>query len=221
MQRSRAAACDGPRDFHVDAAPSPGAVNVRHGDYTIWQRGTGGFCVSTRLWPWRRHARGGSDSREWKSGNHTGAQALLARVGMVNPQSQVWGISTGSAGFLADNLPRSNSGLDFSHIFQGLEDTWFEADLSAGLRANAHGVTKSEQDASNLRDAVRGMVGLGRLQVPENQPELLRAWDGITAEQQGRSITVRVDIGKDLADKLIEMFNAGPAGGRGQKRAFR
>jgi hypothetical protein len=65
------------------------------------------------------------------------------------------------------------------------------------------------------------MVGLGRLQVPENQPELLRAWAGITAEQQGRSIAVRVDIGKELAARLIEMFNASAPGGRGQKRAFR
>jgi hypothetical protein len=89
------------------------------------------------------------------------------------------------------------------------------------LRAEAHGTAKSEQDAISLRDTVKGMVGLGRLQVPENEPDLLRAWDGITAEQQGRSITVRVDIGKDLADKLIDMLNASAAGGRGQRRAFR
>jgi hypothetical protein len=89
------------------------------------------------------------------------------------------------------------------------------------LRAEARGATRTEQDASNLRDAVRGMVGLGRLQVPDNQPELLRAWDGITAEQQGRSIAVHVDIPKELADELIDMFNAAPAGSRRQRRAFR
>ena len=89
------------------------------------------------------------------------------------------------------------------------------------MRAEARGATRTEQDASNLRDAVRGMVGLGRLQVPDNQPELLRAWDGITAEQQGRSIAVHVDIPKELADELIDMFNAAPAGSRRQRRAFR
>lgn len=208
--------------FHVNGTSPSGAAKVRHGEYDIWRRGASGFCIlDATLAVAGDMPAVEAALDEWKSGSHTAAQALLARVSAVNPQSQVWGISTGSAGFLADNLPRSSSGLDFSHIFQGLEDTWFEADLSTGLRAEAHGATKTEQDASNLRDAVRGMVGLGRLQVPENQPELLRAWDGITAEQQGRSITVRVDIGKDLADKLIDMLNAGPAGGRGQKRAFR
>jgi hypothetical protein len=208
--------------FHTNTPPPPGAVRVRHGEYVIWRRGGNGFCIlDATLAVAGNLPAVESALDEWKSGGHNEAQALLARVGAVNPQSQVWGISIGPANFLADNLPRNSSGLDFSHIFQGLEDTWFEADLSAGLRAEAHGTTKTEQEASNLRDAVRGMVGLGRLQVPENQSELLRAWDGITAEQQGLSIAVRVDIGKDLAARLIEMFNAGAPGGRGQKRAFR
>lgn len=208
--------------FHAGATPPSGARRVRHGDYDIWRRGDNGFCILDATLAVAGNIPAVEAALdEWKSGSHTAAQALLARVSMVSPQSQVWGISTGSGNFLGDNLPRSNSGLDFSHIFQGLEDTWFEVDLTTGLKADAHGSTRSDQDAANLRDAVRGMVGLGRLQVPENQSELLRAWDGITAEQQGRSITVRVDIGKDLADKLIDMLNASPAGSRGQKRAFR
>ena len=72
---------------------------------------------------------------EWKSGNHTAAQSLLARAPNVNPQAQIWGISTGAASFLADHLPRASSGLDFSKVFRGLEDTWFQADLNSGLRA--------------------------------------------------------------------------------------
>ena len=207
--------------FHLTSAPS-GATKVPHGSYVIWRHGMGGFCV---LDPTLAVAGDmpavEAALDEWKSGSHTAAQPLLARLALMNPQRQVWGVSTGSANFLADNLPQSPSGLDFSRLFKGLEDTWFQADLSMGLRAEARGATRTEQDASNLRDAVRGMVGLGRLQVPDNQPELLRAWDGITAEQQGRSIAVHVDIPKELADELIDMFNAAPAGSRRQRRAFR
>jgi hypothetical protein len=58
------------------------------------------------------------------------------------------------------------------------------------------------------------MVGLGRLQVPANQPELLRVWDGVTADQQGRSIVIRADIAQDLFDKLIQMLSSGPSGPR-------
>ncbi len=208
--------------FRANSPPPAGAVKVRHGEYAIWSRGPNGFCIlDATLAVAGNMPAVELTLDEWKSGSHTAAQTLLARVSAVNPRSQVWGVSTGAAGFLADNLPKSSSGLDFSRIFQGLEETWFEADLSIGLRAEAHGATKTEQEAANLRDAIRGMVGLARLQAPENQSELVRAWDGITAEQQGRAITVRVDIGKDLAARLIELFNAAASGGRGQKRAFR
>jgi hypothetical protein len=130
----------------------------------------------------------------------------------VKPDAQFWGIPTGLAGFLADHTPGVSSGLDFSKIFRGLEDTSFQANLNTGLRAEVRGTTANEKDAISLRDTVRGIVGFGRLQVPENQPELLRVWDGINAEQQGRSITIHIDIAQDLLDKLIQMLSSGPAG---------
>ena len=94
------------------------------------------------------------------------------------------------------------------------QDTWFEVDLSGGFRADVHGTAASEKDAVSLRDAVRGMVGLGRLNVPEKQEDLLRVWDGITVEQQGRSIRVRADIAQDLIDRMVQLLGTGRNGQR-------
>ena len=151
---------------------------------------------------------------EWKSGTHTAAQSLLAHAGGVNPQSSALGSFNGAASFLADHPPGVNSGIDFAKIFRSLQDTWFQADLSAGVRSEVHGTTATEKDAINLRDAVRGMVGLGRLNVPENQSDLLKVWDGITVDQQGRSISIHADIAQNLIDKMVEMMNAPPAARR-------
>lgn len=152
---------------------------------------------------------------EWKSGAHTAAQPLIARVKSAGESTQLWAVSTGAAGFLADNLPVTTAGIDFSKIFRGLEDTWLVADFSGGLRAEIHGTAAREVDAGNLRDAVKGLVGLGRLSVPEKQPELLKLWDGIMVEQQGRIIVVRADIPQDLIDRLVQMLSlAGQRGGR-------
>jgi hypothetical protein len=201
--------------FHLNLANLKGVPKMRHGEYDIWGRESGGFCILDSTL-----AAAGDISAieealdEWKSGSHTGAQPLLARAVAVNPQSQFWGVSTGLAGFLAEHPPTVTPGLDLSKIFRGLEDTLFQVDLSAGLRAEVHGTTATDKDAMSLRDAVRGMVGLGRLQVPENQPDLLRVWDGITVDQQGRSITLHADIPQELLDKLIQMLNASPASPR-------
>ncbi len=205
--------------FHLNSAILKGGTKIRHGEYDIWGRSGGGFCIldSTLAVAGDVPAIEAALD-EWKSGGHPGghtdAQPLLARAAAVNPQAQFWGVSTGFAGFLADHPPGASAGLDFSKIFKGLEETSFQADLSGGLRTEVHGTTATEKDAVNLRDAVRGMVGLGRLQVPENQPELLRVWDGITADQQGRSIVIRADIAQDLFDKLIQMLSSGPSGPR-------
>jgi hypothetical protein len=199
--------------FHLNEAPLKDTQRTRHGEYEIRGKGSSGFCIlDSTLAAAGEIPAIEAALDEWKSGTHTAARPLLARVAGVKPDAQFWGISTGLAGFLADHTPGVSSGLDFSKIFRGLEDTSFQANLSTGLRAEVRGATANEKDAISLRDTVRGIVGFGRLQVPENQPELLRVWDGINAEQQGRSITIRIDIAQDLLDKLIQMLGSGPAG---------
>jgi hypothetical protein len=101
-------------------------------------------------------------------------------------------------------------GVDFSRIFRGLENVWFQGDFTSGLNAEIHGATAREQDAVSLRDAVRGLVGFGRLSVPQKTPELLRLWDGITAEQSGRTVIIKADIAQELIEKLVDLLNTKP-----------
>jgi hypothetical protein len=201
--------------FHLNSATLKNVKRTRYGQYDIWGQGGSGFCIRDSTL-----AAAGelpvleAALDEWKSGTHTAAQPLLAHAGGVNPQSQLWGVSTAAASFLADHPPGANSGIDFAKIFRSLQDTWFQADLSAGVRSEVHGTTVTEKDAINLRDTVRGIVGLGRLNVPENQSDLLRVWDGITVDQQGRSISLHADIAQNMIDKMVEMMNAPPAARR-------
>jgi hypothetical protein len=190
---------------------------ARHGVYTIELSGGSGFCILDRTLAVAGDLKSiQSALDEWTSGPHTGAQPLLAHTHAIDPQSQFWGVSLGFSGFLADNMPRAGSGIDFSKIFRGLEDTWFQASFVSGFQATVHGTTATEQDAVNLRDTAKGLVGFGRLSVPENQPEMLRLWDGITVEQEGRNVTIRADIPQDLVDRLVQMLSAVTTG-RGRR----
>jgi hypothetical protein len=195
--------------FRLNSATLKGVPKTRHGMYDIWGQAGGGFCILDSSLAAAGDIPAIEEALdEWQSGTHTAAQALMGRMGVASEKAQLWGISTGAANFLADNVPMTTGGIDFSKIFGSLDDVWFEADLNAGLKAVVHGTTAREQEAVSLRDAVRGLVGLGRLSVPEKQPELLRLWDGIVAEQAGRSITIRADIAQDLIEKLVAMLSA-------------
>jgi len=195
--------------FHPNPEVLKGVRKTRHGQYEIWGQENGGFCILDSSLAAAGDVEAIKDALdEWTSGTHTTGPKLISRASGVGERAQIWGYSTGLPTFLVDNIPKASTGIDFSRIFKGLEDVWFEADLSAGLLANVRGTTASDQDAINLRDAVRGLVGLGRLSVPEKTPELLRLWDGISAEQSGRSVTLKGDIAQDLIEKLVEMLGA-------------
>jgi hypothetical protein len=199
--------------FRLNAATLRGVHRTRHGMYEIFGQEGGGFCILDSSLA----AAGDIDAieealDEWTSGTHAGAQKLLSRMPSASDTAQIWGISTGAASFLADNVPMTTGGIDFSRIFRGLDNVWFQGDFRTGLQADVHGTTATEKDAMNLRDAVKGLVGLGRLSVPEKSPELLRLWDGITVEQSSRSITIRADIAQDLIEKLVQMLSAGRPG---------
>jgi hypothetical protein len=134
--------------------------------------------------------------------------ALLDQARAIPPQFQVWSVSTGAADFLANNLPKDGNAANFSKIFRSMENTHFEADLSRGLNATAQGECRTEADAKSLGDAVRGLIGFGRLSVPDNQPELLRLWDGLHVDQNKQTITITANISQELIDKLVQFFQS-------------
>jgi hypothetical protein len=147
---------------------------------------------------------------QYLSGDRDAGTPLLGLARAVPMQYQVWSVSTGGADFMANNLPRDGNAANFGKIFRALQDTHFQADLSKGLNAMAQGNCASEADAKSLGDAARGLIGFGRLSVPDNQPELLRIWDGVRIEQNQRTITISANIPQDLVEKLVQVFESNP-----------
>ncbi|MEP6715472.1 MAG: hypothetical protein ABJC09_07840 [Terriglobia bacterium] len=202
--------------FTIRHIPQSAKV-VRHGEYNVQTFGDHGFCILDRT------LAAAGDLKmveaaldEWKSGRHNTARPLLAQAGGIDRASQFWGVSTGFAGFLADHMPRSSSGIDFSRIFNGLSDTWFDAAFTTGFKGQIHGMSNTDQDAINLRDAAKGLIGFGRLSVPENQPEMLKLWDGITVEQEGRTIWIKANIPQTMIDGLVRLMQSANRVGRGR-----
>ena len=214
-------------NFNLKADPIAGMNVVRHGQYNIrtlpaasgtTASGTttpSGFCIlDSSLAAAGEVPAVEAALDEWaQKGAHKGADALLASVSAVSDQAALWGVSTGFASFLASNLPGAGNGIDFSAIFRGIESSWFSASVGTGLQASIHCTTATEKDAMNLRDAAKGLIGFGRLSVPQNKPDLLRFWDAFTVDQSGRSFALNVDVSGDLIDQMVQFFSV--PGGRG------
>jgi hypothetical protein len=141
---------------------------------------------------------------QYKSGKENHAAGLLTRARAIAENYQIWSVTEGGSN-LASEIGVPANGPDLGRIFRSLQNTLFEADLRSGLKGMAEGYCVSAQDAKNLGDATRGMVGMARLNTPENQPDLLRVWDGIKVVQADRKITITVDVGQDLVDQLLKL----------------
>lgn len=208
--------------FTVNPEPIEGLKLVRHGEYNIHAFEESGFCIlDSTLAVAGQIPAVEAALDEWKAnGSHHAAEQLLKSVGSLNPQTPLWGVSTGFAQFLAQNMPRAgNNGIDFATIFKGIQTSWFSADISSGFVGGIHCTTAAEKDAQNLRDAAKGLIGLGRLSVPENRPELLKFWDGFAVEQDGRSFSLNIDVSGDLIDQMAQMLSAPSGRGRGGRGA--
>ena len=210
--------------FKLTTNPASQAKLVRYGSYNIWILENSGFCILDQTLAAAGELKAlDAALDEWTRGQHKAAQPLLAMSKGVAPTANLWGVSTGFAGFLASVLPKGgvSGGIDFSRIFTGMKSSWFQADFATGLRLDLRGATATDTDAIALRDMAKGLIGFGRLSVPENQPEMLKLWDGISVEQETRNITIRADITPALLDKLVQMLNSVPAGRGGREVAGR
>ena len=76
-------------------------------------------------------------------------------------------------------------------------------DLRDGVKATARGNTGKEADGKQLHDALRALVGLGRLSAPDNQPDLLAALDGVKISQAGTAVTLQIEESAELLEKLL------------------
>lgn len=146
----------------------------------------------------------------YKAGGRSGPSELLSRARQIPPENQVWSVSSGFESFITGAIPQAGNAANVGRILQSLENTTAAADFRTGINGFLSGLCRTEAGAKNLGDAARGLAGLGRLSVPENQPELLRLWDGIQVEQQQRTVRITVAIPENLLEKLIDVLGTQP-----------
>lgn len=184
-----------------------GATKSSYKGYTLYARENGavGLIDSTTAVAGPLAAVRAALDR-YKAGDHSRRAELLARARQISNENQIWSVSNGFENLITRNIPQEGNAANVGRILRSLENTTFAADLRTGVNGYINGTCRTEQDAKNLGDAARGLVGLGRLSVPENQPELLRLWDGIKVDQQQRTVKITLAIPQDLVDKLVDLL---------------
>jgi hypothetical protein len=145
-----------------------------------------------------------------KQSRQTAAGELLKRAAGMPAAAQVWLVAQGFAKLPAQLAPDTGNAANFTRILRSLENLRMWADVRSGIAAKISGSTRAEEDAKRLGDATRGFIGMGRLSVPEKQPELLRFWDGFKVEQRGAELDVDIRVTPDLLDAFVKFIETQP-----------
>ncbi len=132
--------------------------------------------------------------------------ALRDLLRTLPPEEQIYAVLTGGLG--AVNIaapPNSNLGNVFQTL-KSVDNITLGMDLRNGFHVVARADCKTERDAKFVHDMVKGVVGLGRLNTPDNQGQLLKLYDAIQVKQQQSQAQVTADIPQDLADKFLDLW---------------
>lgn len=137
------------------------------------------------------------DKRETSKGP---PPALAAALKEISPDSQFWAAYTGGAVHLP--IDPHSTAASLNRLIESIQSATVYFDFRNGLNSVAAGMCATDDQAQQVQAALKALVGLGRLNAPANQPELLQAYDGIRVTQEGH----RVKLYLDLPQSTVESF---------------
>jgi hypothetical protein len=119
---------------------------------------------------------------------------------------QIYAALTGGLQNLNLPLPREGNLGNILDALRSVESATLGMNLSKGMDAVAVVNCKTERDAKFVHDLVRGLVGFGRLNTPDNKPELLKLYDAIQVTQQQSQTKVAADVPQELTDHFLDLW---------------
>jgi hypothetical protein len=79
-------------------------------------------------------------------------------------------------------------------------------DRGIDLKANIECI--SEEGSRRVRDALKGGIGLARLNTKDDQQQMLKVYDTVKVNQSGPAVSVEAQVAPDLVDPLLNMIPA-------------
>jgi hypothetical protein len=129
-------------------------------------------------------------------------ERLNALTKEIPHETQFWGAYVGGPVDLplTGNLQNVNKVLGL--VGSGI--SYF--DVSQGVTGTITGVAANPQDAQQAHDGLVGFLGIGRMMMPKNQPDLARALDGIQVTQEGQRVSVKITESDEMAGTLVGLL---------------
>jgi hypothetical protein len=119
---------------------------------------------------------------------------------------QVYAALTGGIERLNLPLPREGNLGSILQALRSVNSAALGLNLSHGIDGLAEVNCTTERDARFIHDMLRGLIGFGRLNTRDDQPEMLKLYDAIQVTQQQQQAKVTANVPQELADRFIDLW---------------
>ncbi len=141
-----------------------------------------------------------------QDGAHGVPMDLRTQLDSAPPESQVWLAFVGGVPSIGGRIPSNTNLANAAQMLRGVESASLGLDLRTGLNLEARVNCKTNDDARHIHDALRGLIGMGRLSTPDNQPDTLKMFDAIEVTQSQTAVHVAAKLPQDLVDKFLDVW---------------
>jgi hypothetical protein len=131
-------------------------------------------------------------------------QAMQQQVSKLPANAQFWAVFAGAR--VTTPFAEGSALGNVNRMLASLQSGTFSVDLTNGFFANANGVCNTSQDAQQIRDAVKALVGIGRLSTKSDQPDMLKVYDGIQVFNDQQNVKVDIRVEERIVDQFLRTW---------------
>jgi hypothetical protein len=136
--------------------------------------------------------------------SHGPPPAMAALLKEIPPDAQFWGAYAGGP----IHLPFDNNSVlaNLNKLLASIHTGTVYFDLRSGVSGVAAATCANDDGAQEVAGALKALVGIGRLSVPKNQPDLAQVYDSIRVTQESTRVKLYIDVPEVMADKFLKMW---------------
>jgi len=137
-----------------------------------------------------------------RANSHGTPAPMAALLKEIPPDAQFWAAYAGGP----VNLQLDGLLANVNKLLSTIQTGTIYFDLRTGVSAVGSATCTNVESAQQVQAALRALVGLGRLSVPKNQPELAQVYDTIRVTQEGARVKLYIDVPEVMADKFLKLW---------------
>lgn len=133
--------------------------------------------------------------------------ALLAQLATLPHEDQMWLADDGAlSGLRAAGPDTTGVRSMMSNFVASIRTTTVGVHFDEGAQMNGAVDCVSEQGARRVHDALKGVIGIARLNTRDDQMQMLRLYDAVQVNQSGSHVAVSAQVPPDLVEPLLKML---------------